>query len=165
MILRAATGLILCLLLSPCGHNHPFANDPYRKELIKQKLNGSTYCISLPGNYTLKLNRQIDFDVYSFFPRNTADKSGFRGGVYFGNAPGMFKPDSAKCKIDTLHGAILGDVKSWTLYTYKEHYYVQIITPSKSDGHSNEKIHAFGRAATKTELHKLMVVFSTLEKQ
>lgn len=166
MNIRAAIGLVSCLLLlAACGHKDNTTNDPYKKDLTKRKLDNSNYAISLPKAYDIKLSREIDFDVYYFRPHDTTDKTSFRGGIYFGNAPGMFRADSAKCKVDTIHGEILGDVKTWTLYSCEKLYYVQIITNSKSSGNWNERTHVFGKAVTRSDLHKLMVVFSTIRKE
>jgi hypothetical protein len=133
----------------------PLSNDPYKKYLAKTET-FEGYNISLPKGYKIRVNNQIDFSVLYFYPIDTNNTTGYRGGLYFGGHAAGFGPESDSCKVDSLQSPILGGIKRWTLYDCKGKYTVQIITDSKSGENWNTVIHAFGHAKSKTELHKII---------
>jgi len=160
-VLRAVTsGIVLCLLLSACGHAGHV--NKYTDSLVKQKLGETGYNISLPKNYMLKLLPGKDYAVYRFQPQDTTDTISLRGGVFFGNFPGMDNPDSANCKTDSIKSPLLDTVHTWLRFSNKTSYEIQVIIPIMYPDGEPTKMYAFGRSP-KADLPKLQAVFSTVE--
>jgi len=166
----APTILVLCIMLAGsvlgCQNiNTPVIRSAFGKSLVQRKIKGTTYYLSLPANYIIKENTEIDFSVYYFYSSDTTDKKSFRGGFYLGNAPNGFGRDYDSCKVEKLHSPFLGMDKVWTVYNCNGHFSAQIITDSKSGMDWARYIHAFGKADSKTEINKLLEVYSTLTKK
>ncbi|TDX00364.1 hypothetical protein [Dinghuibacter silviterrae] len=83
--------------------------------LVKHKIPGTSFTISIPAGYRLLQNNGPDFTVYYFAPGDTTAPFSFSGGFYFGNFPHRFGPDSG-CTTRTLHRPLLGTPAEWTVY-------------------------------------------------
>jgi hypothetical protein len=133
--------------------------------LKETPIGGTGFYISLPAHYSLKENEGPDFSVFYFASTDTTQRSNFSGGMYFGNFPNEFEVPSDSCKTEKITGAILGSNAKWTTYDCNGRYSIQTIADSKSNEGWNSKIHAFGHASTKDDLHKVLQLYSTLKKK
>jgi hypothetical protein len=135
----------------------------FKKSLIEQKVKGTNYIIRLPDTYQIKERRGVDFSVYYFTPRDTADHTAFHGGFYLGNHGAGFGADNAGCKTKEITGVILNVDERWSLYDCGGKYSIETLIDSKSGMDWGRMLHAFGRANSKDDLKKLLEVYGTLK--
>jgi len=122
------------------------------------------YKISIPRDYSIKEKEGPDFTVFYFAPTDTTVKDKFSGGIYFGNYPSKFGSPNDTCKSEIITGDILDGHTDWTVYTCGKDFSIQTITASKSGQGWNNRIHAFGHGKSKSELFKMLKIYSTLKK-
>ena len=163
--------LITFVSITSCINTNTLKNDnidksiPFKDSLSEKQIDKTNYYISLPKEYIIEEKDGVDFSVYYFSPKDTSVKATFRGGMYFGNFPGEFEPESDSCKISYIRSKILEENLKWTIYNCNNTYKVQTITDSKSGESWNEKIHAFGNANSEADMKKLLFIFSTLNQK
>jgi len=145
--------------------NNQQIDSTFKNKLIERQIGKSAYYISIPENYSIKETEGPDFSVFYFSPTDTTIKTAFSGGLYFGNFPQEFKPENKDCTTESIKGTILNNNKDWTVYNCKEKYFIQTIVDSKSGESWNEKIHAFGHGNSKSDINKILEIYSTLKKK
>ena len=156
---------LLFIVTSACNGqaiNSTQVDSQFKNNLHQRKIDSTDYRISLPVNYIIKESRGPDFTVYYFHSADTADRKSFSGGFYLGNWPSRSAFVNSDCKEEQINSYLLGENKEWTLYRCGNIYKVQIITDSKSGQDWSQFIQAFGMAATRSDLDKLLEIFSTL---
>jgi len=121
------------------------------------------YYISIPNDYSIDVVRGEDFYVYYIQPADTTVQAPFEAGVYFGNFPNEFKPDS--CNVKTQKSEILGKKTKWTIFNCDGRYHIQTIIDSESRWNQDSFIHAFGNADSAEGLSKLFDIFRTMRKE
>lgn len=140
-------------------------DNSYQKDLVEKQIGESKFYLSIPTDYKIKVTNGPDFSVYYFHPKDSTVAANFYGGFYIGNHPSQFPPDSDSCKASNLKSRILDDYADWTIYECNEKYAIQTIIDNKSNEGWNQRIHAFGRADSTTNLNKLLAIFKTLKKK
>ncbi|WP_157593757.1 hypothetical protein [Pontibacter actiniarum] len=161
-------GMMAVILLTSCNKKttpeDPLStSDSFRASLTEVQIGGSGYYIALPPNYSITEKEGPDFSVYYFTPTDTTGVPAYSAGLYFGNYPSKFGPDS--CKTDVLTGKVLHSTSNWTTYACDGKYFTETIAESKSGAGWNRMIHAFGGGTNASALDKTMVIFSTLRKR
>jgi len=165
------TFLLSVFLFAGCGQDsnkksdNSLTDNSYINELVEKQIGESNYYISIPKDYTIKATDGPDFSVYYFYPTDTTIVANYSGGFYFGNHPSQFPLDSVSCKTDNSKSKILGENTDWTIYNCNNKYSIQTIIDSKSGEGWNEFIHAFGSSNSKTDLNKLLNIFTTMKKK
>jgi hypothetical protein len=165
------TFLLTAFLLAACGQDsikkpdNTLSDNSYIEELVEKQIGQSNYYISIPKDYTLEASDGPDFSVYYFYPTDTAIVANYSGGFYFGNHPSQFPPENVSCKTDNSKSKILEKNTDWTIYNCKNKYSIQTIIDSKSAEGWNKFIHAYGSSNSKTDLNKLLNIFSTMKKK
>ncbi|QRY60430.1 hypothetical protein [Sphingobacterium siyangense] len=163
--------LLTTLTLTSWGKNNGHravsssADTAYIKSLEERQIGGSKYSVFLPTDYAIKETNGGDFSIYSFYPTDTTNHTGFSGGFYFGNHPSQFPAKSKSCKTAYLKSEILDQNVKWTIYNCNGNYLIQTITNSKSGEGWNELIHIFGNAKSTKDLDKLLFIFTTIKKK
>jgi len=157
---------LFTLLLFSC--NIPKTNKAASEQTEKQwehslgetQIGDRQQYISIPANYSVKVNAGPDFAVFYFNPIDTANKTDFAGGIYFGRFPKLFPPDNDSCTIYYLKSRFLAKDTDWTVQNCNGKFFVQIIHDDHGD-----KIHAFGDAKNETDLKHLLYIFSTFKEK
>jgi len=157
--------LVTIALLASCKNSNSNSDNVTKGFLDslteKQILN---YKISIPSDYSIKESEGADFTVFHLAPTDTTIKHKFSGGIYFGNYPNKFSSPSGTCKNEIIKGDILDGYAYWAVYNCDGDFSVQTITASKSGQGWNNQIHAFGRGKSKSEIFKILKIYSTLKK-
>lgn len=134
-------------------------------DLVDTPFSDSIYSIAIPTNYKLSEREGPDFSVFYFSPKDTTIKAKYSGGLYFGNHPNEFEPESDSCRIESDSKQILGDKADWKVFVCKGNYSTQTVVDSKSGKKWSRAIHAFGNATSKRDLNKVFAIFATLKKR
>lgn len=133
--------------------------------LQEQQIGQSNFYITLPSGYVMRETKGLDFSVYYFSATDTTASDSFTAGLYFGDYPAEFQPDSDGCTTETMKGKILDVSKDWTLYNCNGQYTIQTIVDNESGAEGSKRIHAFGRVSNQTTLDKILGMFATLVKK
>ena len=159
--------LIAVFLLASCNNTNLSKQDEdtFKRSLTEKQIGKSNFYISLPDKYSIKESEGPDFMVYYILPTDTTDTSSLSCGIYFGNAPSEFKAKNETCKQEVMNGQILGNSEEWKVFDCDGEYSIQTIIDSKSREGWNDRIHAFGRATSKADLNKILIMYSTLHKK
>lgn len=155
----------MAIVLWACSNADDKVDEAFIKGLKEKQLEKSAYFISLPPDFTIQISEGPDFYVYYFYPADTTLKGSYSGGIYIGNYPSDFKPESDSCTTETVSGKILNQVRDWTIYICNGRFTVQTIVENKPNDGWDEKLHVFGYGSSKKEINKLLAIFSTLRKK
>jgi hypothetical protein len=136
------------------------AND---KNLVEFRAGNSDYYISLPKNYTLKQNQGPDFSVFYFMPEDTNAQAKYAGGFYLGDYPNRFGPESDSCMTTTMGTTLLDSAATWTVYECRGFFTLQTVIETGPNGGWGSKVHAFGSAASKADMDKVLAIYATLK--
>ncbi|AEE54241.1 hypothetical protein [Haliscomenobacter hydrossis] len=163
--------LMAIILLSACNCTGRKNSGPAQidqtltSSLVEQQIGESNFYIALPTGYFMKETKGLDFSVYYIAATDTTASGNFTAGLYFGDYPSEFQPDSDDCTSETRKGKILNVSKDWTLYNCNGQYTIQTIVDNESGAEGNKRIHAFGRVSKQTELDRILEIFATLVKK
>jgi hypothetical protein len=153
-------------LVSWCTIRRINVRDTLANEDLKEvRLGDSNYYLSIPQTYIVQVSKGPDFDVYSFSSDKKAGEPTFSGNIYLGNWPSLINPLKANCKTERLTGKIMGKECNWTLNNCSEQYLLQTIVSNKFNEGWDMKIHMFARATSRSDVDKLVAIYSTLRKQ
>lgn len=159
---------VTIFMLASCNNNaakdNNIADKVSKVTLTEKQIGESGFYISIPADYSITTSNGPDFSVYYFSPTDTTVKNKLSGGLYFGNFPHEFEADNVSCKIETLKGNILDRLQDWTVYNCQGDYSIQTIADNKKSEGWNQRIHAFGQAYNKDDLHTILGIYSTLRK-
>jgi hypothetical protein len=164
MPVRLMLALCLLSLFYSCKNvNHKDeVNNGFIDSLNEKRIGQTNYWIFVPADFEIKENEGPDFSVFYFV--DTTAKSGFSGGMYFGNYPSRFPPKNDSCKIEVINSEILGENSDWSLYECNGEYSVQTIVDSKSKGWNNQ-IHVFGHTSSRSDVYRILKIYSTFTKR
>jgi hypothetical protein len=137
-------------------------DDTFLKDLKEMKIGKTQYYISLPENYTLEESEGPDFSVFYFYPKDSSARGVFNGGIYIGGYPSEFEPQGEDCRAEKMTSNVFEKSRDWTVYNCSGEYSIQTIVDYKYKDGYEEKIHVFGNSSSKSEINKLLTVFSTL---
>ena len=143
----------------------PSSDSLFVNGLIEQKLGDSCYLISIPADYAIDVLTGPDFDVYYIQSTDTTQQALFGIGLYFGNHPTLFPPQSDSCRIEQHKSPLLDIHTEWTIYNCNGRCFIQAEIDNKGGEAWAERIHAFGDANSETELPKLYDIFRTMRKE
>lgn len=157
--------LLLSIAFISCGLKNKV--NPNEKDttfistLTEICIDSSRYYIALPPDYSLSTSHGPDFDVHYFFPIDTLVIPKYSGGIYFGGYPDLSGEANQTCKKDLINDMFMGDKTKWDCYACDSFYTIETV----KEEDSYLKIHAFGVAATKRDMYKLLDIFSTFRKK
>lgn len=167
MTTRLVTALMIAGLYFSCSRardNFGDVSQSFLDSLIEKKIGTTNYFISIPKNYEIREEEGPDFSVFYFADSDTL-KSNLSGGLYFGNHPGLFPPQTDSCKSETLQSEILGNNSTWTIYDCQGQYLVQAIVDNKESEGWNNRIHAFGHGRSREDMYKILRMYSTFHRK
>ena len=165
-ILKAILVFILLLFVTfSCRNQSDEINPMYLKSLVKTQVEHSNLMISIPPDYKIIERQGPDFSVYYIYPSDTTLKTKFTAGLYLGNNPSNFPAKKANCKEETIKGKVFNIDQNWMMYNCEEVYSIQTMIENKYSEGWNDKIHAFGNANSKSDITKILAIFSTLTKK
>jgi hypothetical protein len=165
MIKFAFYSLLMTLAFWTCQNNADQKGSTFIKVLKEKQLGDTKFYISLPDKYLIKETRGEDFSVFYFNPGDSSLSDTFSGGIYFGNYPSEFRPENDSCKIEKVNGKILNSKDDWVLYICDNNYSIQTIIKNPKNNGWDNFIHVFGRGGSRSEINKLLDIFSTLKRK
>lgn len=143
--------------------NNSFSDSLFVSGLTEYQIGDSRYMISLPADYYIEMSEGPDFDVYYIQPVDTTTFGPFYIGLYFGNHPALLPPRSDTCRIERRASLLLNINAEWEIYRYNDIYFAQTMIKIKDDESWDEMIHAWSRATSEVNLHRLLDVFHTMK--
>jgi hypothetical protein len=160
--------VILVSFLS-CNNKHTDPKiseiDRFKSKLVEKAIPNTHYFISLPTDYSITENDGPGFSIYYFAPTDTLQKNKLTGGLYFGFAPNTSSMNPEGCKTEIRKGKILNVINDWKINNCKGEFSVQTIVSNSKDKEVNLKIHAFGDCFNKSDIEKLLQIYSTLKQK
>ncbi|MBK9490841.1 MAG: hypothetical protein IPO07_20190 [Haliscomenobacter sp.] len=103
MIRLTGNILMAILLLSACSCTgrkqigSEQIDNTLTSSLQEQQIGQSNFYITLPTGYFMRETKGLDFSVYYFAATDTTASGSFTAGLYFGDYPAEFQPDSDAC--------------------------------------------------------------------
>jgi len=101
---------VFVIILFSCNNNitsTKHTKDEYTNSLIKTQLGKTKQYLSIPKDYIVEEQNGPDFGVYYFAPKDSADLTSLRGGIYIGGHPSTFSVNDSICHSETLESKIL----------------------------------------------------------